>query len=89
MQTLFDKLWESHLVYEEPGAPALLLLSVDNVGDVEWQSVRAFPTPGRTWSAGLTPGQGADGATTTSATAAASTSTSAAGSGPRTPGRSR
>lgn len=33
---------------------ALLVLAVDNVGDVEWQSVRRYPMPGRSWSLGLT-----------------------------------
>jgi outer membrane cobalamin receptor len=36
------------------GARALLSVGVDNATDAEWQSVRFHPTPGRTWSAGLT-----------------------------------
>jgi outer membrane cobalamin receptor len=33
---------------------ALLFLAADNLGDVPWESVRRYPSPGRTWSAGLT-----------------------------------
>jgi outer membrane cobalamin receptor len=35
------------------GARATLSAGVDNATDVEWQSVRFYPTAGRTWSAGL------------------------------------
>jgi outer membrane cobalamin receptor len=33
---------------------ASIVVGVDNVGDVAWQSIRGYPTAGRTWSAGLT-----------------------------------
>ena len=35
-------------------ARALVSLGVDNATDVEWQSVRFYPMPGRTWSAAFT-----------------------------------
>jgi outer membrane receptor protein involved in Fe transport len=34
--------------------PARLTAGVENIGDVEWQSVRAYPAAGRSWSASLT-----------------------------------
>ena len=33
-RTLFDKIWESHLVVEEPGAPALLYVDLHLVHEV-------------------------------------------------------
>ena len=33
---------------------SLIAWTVDNVGDVAWQSVRGFPSPGRTWAITLT-----------------------------------
>jgi outer membrane cobalamin receptor len=37
-----------------PTRRVLVTAGVDNVGAVEWQSVRGYPTPGRSWSLGVT-----------------------------------
>ena len=39
-KTLFEKVWESHLVHEEPGAPALLYVDWHLVHEVT--SAQAF-----------------------------------------------
>jgi outer membrane cobalamin receptor len=36
------------------GHSAQLFAGVENLGDVRWESIERFPSPGRTWSAGLT-----------------------------------
>src|SRR3989304_3960580 len=33
-KTLFDKIWESHMVYEEPGKPTLLYIDLHLVHEV-------------------------------------------------------
>ena len=37
-----------------PQADALLALSMENATNVSWQSVRGFPSPGRSWAVALT-----------------------------------
>lgn len=50
--TLTDVAWSrQHIV---ANTRALVSLSLDNVTNVRWQSVRGFPMPGRGWSAALT-----------------------------------
>ena len=39
-KTMFDKIWESHIVHEEPGKPALLYIDLHLVHEVT--SAQAF-----------------------------------------------
>ena len=50
--TITDVAWSQRHVFAR--VEALWSLTLDNVTDVQWQSVRGFPMPGRGWSASLT-----------------------------------
>jgi outer membrane cobalamin receptor len=50
--TVADVAWSQRQAFAR--VEALWSLTLDNVTDVQWQSVRGFPMPGRGWSASLT-----------------------------------
>jgi outer membrane receptor protein involved in Fe transport len=50
--TIADIAWSRRHAFAR--VEALWSLTLDNVTNVQWQSVRGFPMPGRGWSAALT-----------------------------------
>jgi hypothetical protein len=50
--TIADVAWSQRLRFNR--VEALWAVTLENVTDVQWQSVRGFPMPGRGWSASFT-----------------------------------